>query len=505
MQLNNLSENLLYYNEYFLMKDKNIYKIIVVKRENEIIINSKFYEIIININDLNKLTKSLYNSLDEAYEFFINIFEENKVFIKEIIKNKKIKLILQKYIDKKQEEDIELILVYNKINKNIFNNEIIYKYIELENNIKGLNNEIQILKKEINKIKLFNTDLDKYDNKAFNEINTKIKSNQNPKDISFSNDLIEDSYANNNLDNTFSVFKSINNILYLIFSNENRSIISYNLIDNKKINEIKNAHKEYIINFRHQLDKLNKRDLILSISADDNNIKLWNVSNWQCLLNLENVNNKGRLYTSCFLKDKNQYYIITSNANNNDSEPIKIFDFNGNKIKEINNSNNHTFFVDNYYDNLISNNYIITGNIGYVKSYDYNNNIIYHTYDDNDNIGHLSAVIYKSKIIKLIESSYSGNIRIWNFHSGLYLSKIKIINEGLYGICLWNDDYLFIGAKDKTIKLINFNEDKFIKSFVGHKDHPCTIKKLVHPKYGECFISQNWKQSKIKIWIKNNY
>ena len=38
----------------------------------------------------------------------------------------------------------------------------------------------------------------------------------------------------------------------------------------------------------------------------------------------------------------------------------------------------------------------------------------------------------------------------WNFHNALLLKKIKISNEGLRGICLWNDSYLFIGCDDKT-------------------------------------------------------
>jgi len=39
------------------------------------------------------------------------------------------------------------------------------------------------------------------------------------------------------------------------------------------IKEIKNYHNEYINNFRHYLDKINKRDLIISISPDDSNIR----------------------------------------------------------------------------------------------------------------------------------------------------------------------------------------------------------------------------------------
>ena len=139
-----------------------------------------------------------------------------------------------------------------------------------------------------------------------------------------------------------------------------------------------------------------------------------------------------------FFKYNNQNYIATCN----DEDSIKVFDFKGNKIKEINDSKDSAFFIDIYYDNNLFKNYIITGNEGYAKSYEYNVNKLYHKYSENDNIkGHMSIIINKKKeIIKLIESCCDGNIRIWNFHSGILLKKIKVSNEGLREICMWNNE-----------------------------------------------------------------
>ena len=109
----------------------------------------------------------------------------------------------------------------------------------------------------------------------------------------------------------------------------------------------------------------------MSIICDENNIKLWNVKNWELILNLKNVNNKGTLFSGCFL---NKNYIVSSNLNwDGNLEPIKIFDYNGKKIKEINDSKDITFFIDSFYDKNLNKNYIITSNINYIKSYDYNN------------------------------------------------------------------------------------------------------------------------------------
>ena len=232
----------------------------------------------------------------------------------------------------------------------------------------------------------------------------------NPKELKFSKDITKDSYSDYVLDNTFCVFNSFyNDIIYLIYSTKNRSIISYDLIDNKKINEIKKAHNLLITNFRYYFDKINEKELILSISADDNNLKLWDFSNFDCILNIKNVNNNGKLYSACFLFNNKENYIITSQYRKylgNISELIKVFDFKGNKIKEINNSDDRTCFIDTYYDIKLSKNYIITGNYNYIKSYDFIKNNIYHIYCDDDKQNHYStSIINKNGLIQLIESS----------------------------------------------------------------------------------------------------
>ena len=114
--------------------------------------------------------------------------------------------------------------------------------------------------------------------------------------------------------------------------------------------------------------------------------------------------------------------------------------------------------------------HIISSNRGNSKSYDYNNNKPYYKYNDNDNDRdhHCFIINNKDGILKLIDSCVDGYIRIWNFHSGNQLNKIHIGNDWLYGICLWNDDYLFVGWFDKTIKLIELQTGKVIKTLSGH-------------------------------------
>ena len=104
------------------------------------------------------------------------------------------------------------------------------------------------------------------------------------------NELTKNSYNYYSyLDNSFCIFKSINNIFYLIYCNIDDSIIAYDIIDNKIIIEIKKATKDHISHFKHYLDKNNERDLIISISHSDTNIKIWNANNWEIIFNIQDI------------------------------------------------------------------------------------------------------------------------------------------------------------------------------------------------------------------------
>ena len=513
------SESISKHENFYLMKDKIIYKFKIEQIDNELKIKCKNYSILMNNNDLSILTKSIFNIIDDAYQFIVDIFDDNKVIIKEVVKDKTITIYLKIYIFNKQ-KDVELVLTYNNNNdkdkeKDINN----YNLIELCNEIKKIKDEINILKKEIDEIKSNNQKIQ--ENQENNLLHSQILSKKiiekfrneesiNPKYISFCNDLVYDSYSRYCSDNTFCVFNSINKILYLIYSNNKNSIISYNIVDNIKMKEIQKAHDKKIINFKHFLDKKNNRDLIMSISAFDNNIKLWDLKNFDLLLDIKNINNSGWLNSACFLNDNDDIYICSSNGENGNPtienlEPIKIFDLEGNKLKEIKYSKENTYFIDNYYDKKFSQNYIITGNMGFVKSYNYENNNVYHKYTKEDKKIHYSINIYNDKgVIKLIESSCDGNIRIWNFHLGEFLKRIKLNQLYLFGICLLNNEYLFVGCDDNTIKIIDLNNFKIINILKGHQSYVLSVKIISHPLYGDCLISQGMFDCPIKLWVQKS-
>ena len=84
------------------------------------------------------------------------------------------------------------------------------------------------------------------------------------------------------------------------------------------------------------------------------------------------------------------------------------------------------------------------------------------------------------------------------------LQEIKYFNSGILCISLWNTSYLFVGYGYEDMKLIDIKAGKVIRSFDGQKS-VLSIKKIIHPIYGEILITQS-KNDQIKLWVNNfNY
>ena len=120
----------------------------------------------------------------------------------------------------------------------------------------------------------------------------------------------------------------------------------------------------------------------------------------------------------------------------------------------------------------------ITDNDSFVQSYNYDINKIYHKYYDSHCKGcHINIVINNRKkgIIELIESSFDGNIRIWDFHYGIFLKKIKVSQDWLFGLCLLKEEeLLLVGCGIKAIKLIDLKNSSIIGNLFGHNNHIVT-------------------------------
>ena len=374
--------------DYFCKKHNEIYRKYCNTCKLNICLSCETGHISHNTLSIMKNEKIIFdiNKLREK----INIMNNN---IKDIIK--KLNIII---------ENFEIYFkIYNDIIKN-YNNK--YRNYQLLQNINGINNNDII--KDINKIMNENNMTNKIKNlfEIYNKMtdikNKEIVDNDINKFKNFNliSQITSDSYGGDDLSNSFCAFNSINNILHLIYSTEDKSIIDYDLNSKKIIKKLKSYHNEHISNIRYYLDIQNNIDLIITSSFNDNNIKLWNINNWTCILNISNANKSGYLNSACLLNDNKKKYIISSNCNfTGNSEPIKVFDIKGHLIKEIDNSIRNTFFITTYYDKINSKNLILSGNVNNIISYDIHKNEIYNIYYDKDNYkngNHCNLIVYNN-------------------------------------------------------------------------------------------------------------
>ena len=70
--------------QYKLIKNNKIYNISINKTKDNILMSSFNYENRLSIIDLSKLTKIYMDNIDNAYKFIKNVFDNNKVIIKDI-------------------------------------------------------------------------------------------------------------------------------------------------------------------------------------------------------------------------------------------------------------------------------------------------------------------------------------------------------------------------------------------------------------------------------------
>ena len=405
---------------------------------------------------------NIARALNDCYKFLVSQFQDNNITIKMLLNTK---YLIFSYYDQETNQDIDFKLIYEERNEESSLSELVKNYNELFSAYQNLKEEVEELKK--------------------NSLSKKelLKASKN---ITFSSDVINNSFAGYSYEDSFIVFKSIDDITQLVYATKEKTIISYDL--EKKINIASRfkAHKNFITNFKYIFDEENNKDVVISLSKKDNNIKIWNANSWEMISEIINVNKNNFLYSACFLQNDNDIFIITSNGKNLQSyqtneifENMKLYNLKAEFIKEINDTNDSTYFIDSYYDDNLSKIFIVTGNYNYVKSYDFDNNKLYHKYFENNNGIHPSVIINKiGEKIKLIESCEDGNIRIWGFHSCELIRKIKTENNNLYGICLWNENYIFVGCKDQSIKLIELKNGLLIKNLKGHKGRIISFKKI---------------------------
>lgn len=330
----------------------------------------------------------------------------------------------------------------------------------------------------------------------------------NPEKLQPKKELADSATAILAIDDTFAAFKTLDNKYYLVYGKNDCSLEIYDLIKENVTKTIPKAHEKYLTTIKHYIpeNEKDKKDLLITSSCTDRCVKIWDIkNNFKNIVTIKNAHDDGDLRSLCLFNDPNQKkdFLVTSSHLFN--EPIKLWELSGKFLCEMNHSKTDPFtsFIDTFFDEKSKKTFIISGNERYFKSFDYDNNTLYQRYQDKEcsnNSVHISGkVLSKKNQAILIESGWDGYIRVWDFDSADLEQKIKV-DVVLNGICLWSEELLFVGCDDFQIKLIDLDNEEVKKSFRGHSNRICSVKKLLLPNYGECLISHSCENGQIKLW-----
>ena len=328
-----------------------------------------------------------------------------------------------------------------------------------------------------------------------------------------------DGYQFHQFKTTFCEFKSINDILCLIFSRGyfNSPLISYDIVKNQVVNKINKVN--VISDIRHHLDTQLKKDLILLTFVNENEIEVSDFKNWQVLMKISHVNGGICLFSSCFYNDNNNIYILTSHNIVDypfENECIKVFDMKKNKVKEITNSNEKTFYIDSHYDSKFDKNFIVTCNQDHINFYDFQNNSLFKQYKNDATYEDFNDFVVddRGSNKKLLGSCYSG-IKIWDFYTGELLKKTISNLMQIYGLCLFGQNYLLAGS-EYNIVFIDLTNEKIISKIKINRINEIASIKEIDIKNGKFFIcGGRWSdiillenkefEFNIKTTIENSY
>mgnify|MGYP003571383125 CR=1 FL=1 len=111
--------NIYDYQEYYLIREQSIYKLLIGNLINAIFVKCKNYYKIFDLKEISILFQMPINSLSGPYQKLKNLFEEEKISIKNVLPYKEMNLILKR--DK--EKNLEITLNYNSNNNHIILNE----------------------------------------------------------------------------------------------------------------------------------------------------------------------------------------------------------------------------------------------------------------------------------------------------------------------------------------------------------------------------------------------
>ena len=460
-------------------------------------------------NFINKLSEKLQN----IYDDFINsnlalkntIVEVPDFKIENTIKflneNKDNKEELEKFMDTiKKVMDNDKLMKYQKDLKNVIYGKYLFEH--LKNNENALVGAIT-LKNDINEY------VTKIIKSIFpDEKGIKIYVNQNkidfmmdPRDLKYKETITNKCLKSFTIDCIFDAFTAFDGNCYLASSHGSPfSIEIYNLLNNKVVVTLNLLKQIYII--RHYAQFSKRIDYLLTTTTEKS-IKIFNLNTFKEHLTINNCYTGTYMYSALLLFDDLEVknYVVTSSPN----DYIKFWNLdNGKFIKNVGSKDDYTYFI-NYWKNN-DKYYIINANADNVKIYGTEKeNQLFGEYSGTERTWHMCAFVDKmNDIDTLFESDGKGYVRLWNLENHQLIKSIQVKTFSLRGMTLWNQKYIIVASSDKSFKILDLEEGTLACSISGqHFNSMCSVKKIMHPLYGESLLTGSIDGT-IKLWINKN-
>lgn len=479
-------------------------------------INEKFEKFRIKIlNKFEEYKRNLIKKLEEINKDFINSNKElnsssykdfNGFKLKDTVKfineNKENKEELEKFLETiKKYMDNDKLLKSQETLKNVIYGKFLSDYLESfggTEKILSLSSCMEDYVKNIMKAIFPNKD---YFSIFPSQKLTPFTSE--PEDLKYHETLTTKSPKSYTIDSLFDVFNAFDGNCYLatLVSSKN-DIEVYDL----KLNSLRATLKGHVSHpyiVRHFPQYFTGTDYLLSTSTSKD-VRVWNLNSFTIYQTVKNCHSGTYLYSALLLFDDSHNYIVTTCPN----EYMKLWNMDtGTFIREIGSNSDYTYFINSWNNKSKNKNYIINANSDSVRIYGMEKSRdLYGQYTGDTRTWHMSAFVESlGSVDYLFESDGNGIVRLWNLETNLIFKKIECPSCNLRGLCFWNKTHLIVASSDKTVKIINFMEEKVVASFGGfHTNSVCTAIKIKHPKYGESLLTGSIDGT-IRLWINKNF
>ena len=280
-----------------------------------------------NLKECHKLIPvfKTFDNINDILNSIIRLFEAKKISIDKTEEKNSIEIKFSVFQPFGEQKSFKLDLLPKEINPFIIINNLFEQIEELKKEISLLKKENELLKKELNE-EINNI---KNENKRISELYEKYKFLQNtpPAPISRINaqkmvkikDLnIQSSISQQAQEKVFAAFKTLDNKYYLIYRNNNSSIIFYDLIDEER-KEIQ-IQKSPISLIKHYIDNRNneKKDIVLIYSEKYDNCIILDLSTWKCIFS-KDIKTYWTIQSIAFTSKIDNFYLYICTDNEKDT------------------------------------------------------------------------------------------------------------------------------------------------------------------------------------------